>query len=216
MSSRLSARRLVASVMIGLGIGCLTWYGIQVAWQSAFQRDQRAALNRAIDAERKPSTPAPQTLTPEDRTPPGGLVGQLDIPRVHLSVVVMEGDDDATLNRAVGHLPDTPLPWDNGNSAFAGHRDTFLRPLKDVRTGDEIRLTSVHGTFVYRVRETRVVDPGDIAVLAPTSQPELTLVTCYPFYYVGNAPRRFIVSAERVESLPVVVATASDRTPSRH
>jgi sortase A len=170
-------------------------------------------LNRAIEAERASPNPTPQSANPDDTVPAGEVLGQLEVPRVHLSVIVMEGDDDATLKNAVGHLPDTPLPWDNGNSAFAGHRDTFLRPLKDVRAGDEIRLTSVHGTFVYRVRETRVVDPGDIEVLAPTSQPELTLVTCYPFYYVGNAPRRFIVSAERVESLPVVVATASHRTP---
>jgi sortase A len=101
------------------------------------------------------------------------------------------------------------MPWENGNSALAGHRDTFFRPLKGVRAGDEIRLVSPRGTFVYRVRETRVVDPDDLAVLAPTPQPELTLVTCYPFYYVGHAPRRYIVRAERVETTPVTMATNS-------
>jgi len=213
MSSVFSIRRLLASLMICIGMASLTWYGIQIASRRTFQRDQRAALNHEIDTGRDAPTPSQPAPTPQDRPVPGGLVGQLDIPRVHLSVVVVEGDDDATLKKAVGHLPDTPLPWDNGNSALAGHRDTFLRPLKDIRAGDEIRLTSAHGTFVYRVRKTRVVDPSDITVLASTPQSELTLVTCYPFYYVGNAPRRFIVSAERVESLPVEVATASHQTP---
>jgi len=213
-----SMRRVVALALIGFGAGCLAWYGLELGRSSAFQREQNAGLNRIMGTQ---SAPTPDPATPDaapsktSPTPQVDVIGRLDIPRVHLSVMVMEGDDDATLKKAVGHLPDTVMPWENGNSALAGHRDTFFRPLKDVRAGDEIRLASVRGTFVYRVRETRVVDPDDIAVLAPTPQAELTLVTCYPFYYVGHAPRRYVVRAERVDSTLVAAASAPAQQGAR-
>jgi sortase A len=122
-------------------------------------------------------------------------VGRLEIPRLHLSVMVMEGDDDATLARAVGHVPGTALPWETGNAVMAGHRDTFFRPLKNLRSGDEIRMTTPRGTFNYRVVRTEIIDPDDVSVLAPMPNRSLTLVTCYPFAYVGPAPQRFIVQA---------------------
>ena len=100
-----------------------------------------------------------------------------------------------SIARAAGHLPATALPWESGNAVIAGHRDTFFKPLKDLRDGDEIRMTTTHGTFDYRVTRTQIVEPDDMSVLAPTSSPSLTLVTCYPFVYVGSAPQRFIVQA---------------------
>jgi sortase A len=115
--------------------------------------------------------------------------------------MVAEGDDDSTLSIAIGHLPDTPLPWEDGNSALAAHRDTFFRPLRDIRIGDELRLTTtVHEQLRYRVRETLVVGPEDVGVLDSTDSPSLTLITCYPFNFVGHAPQRFIVRAERMRS----------------
>ena len=127
----------------------------------------------------------------------GGLVGMLDVPRLNLVTPVIEGDDDKTLQRAVGHLPDTPLPWQDGNSAIAGHRDGLFRPLRDIEVGDEIRFRTSRAEYRYRVIETSVVAPDDVSVLEKRSQPLLTLITCYPFYYVGNAPKRFIIHAER-------------------
>lgn len=127
-----------------------------------------------------------------------GPIGRLEIPRLAMSVVVMPGDDDATLSRAVGHLPDTPLPWNGGNTALAGHRDTFFEPLQRVKAGDDIHLETPRGRFQYRVRRTIVVEPEDLWVLDPTPAPTLTLITCYPFRYVGPAPKRFIVQADRV------------------
>jgi sortase A len=121
----------------------------------------------------------------------------LDVPRLKLSTPVIEGDDDKTLKRAVGHLPDTPLPWEGGNSAFAGHRDGLFRPLKDIRVGDEIRFRSSREEFRYRVTATSIVTPEDLSVLDRRSRPSITLITCYPFTYVGNAPKRFIIHAER-------------------
>lgn len=125
-------------------------------------------------------------------------IALIEVPRLKLSAVVLPGDDDRTLARGVGHLPDTPLPWEPGNSALAGHRDGVFRPLQRVRVGDEIRIRSIHGDLAYVVRETRIVTPDDLSVLAPTSGYVLTLITCYPFTFIGDAPERFIIRAERL------------------
>ncbi len=187
-------RRLAGLALTVFGVICLAWFAIATARRSTFQRQQGAALEHAL------AEPSAVIDVPASRVPHRGLVGRLEIPRVHLSAVVVEGDDDATLEKAVGHLPDTAMPWEGGNSALAGHRDTFFRPLQHVQAGDEIRLTSPRGTLVYRVEDTRVVNPDDIGVVAPTPRPVLTLVTCYPFYYVGSAPKRYVVRAARVPS----------------
>jgi sortase A len=126
----------------------------------------------------------------------------LDVPRLKLSTPVIEGDDTGTLKRAVGHLPDTPMPWEDGNSAVAGHRDGLFRPLKDVKVGDEIRFRTTRDAFTYRVTRTTIVEPDDVSVLDRQDQSGLTLITCYPFYYVGAAPQRFVIHAERQPSVP--------------
>jgi sortase A len=94
------------------------------------------------------------------------------------------------------------LPWEQGNSALAGHRDTFFRGLRGIRVGDDMRVLTAYGDFTYQVKRTVIVMPDDLSVLAPTSQPTLTLVTCYPFSFIGHAPKRFIVQAERVDRRP--------------
>jgi sortase A len=130
---------------------------------------------------------------------PGDVVGRLEVPRVGVSVMVLEGDDDDTLRQAAGHIPDTDLPdKPDGNVGIAGHRDTFFRPLMNIRKGDEIRLTTERGAYRYAVDSIRVVTPEDVDVLDPVDHPVLTLVTCYPFYYVGHAPNRFIVQAREI------------------
>ena len=126
----------------------------------------------------------------------GAVVGRVEIPRVGVSALVREGDDTKTLRGAVGHVPGTAFPGDQGNAALAGHRDTFFRGLKDIRKGDHILLSTPAGDARYVVRSTSVVEPTDVSVLAPTPESTLTLVTCYPFNYIGAAPRRFIVRAE--------------------
>src|SRR5580698_6677387 len=131
---------------------------------------------------------------------PRGLLGRLEIPRLGLSAILIEGDDAKTLRRAVGHIPGTPLPGQPGNVAFSGHRDTFLRPLRNIRHDDIIVVPTLQGEYRYRVESTRIVAPDDIAVLNASQGEILTLVTCYPFYFVGAAPDRFIVRAERIHS----------------
>jgi sortase A len=123
----------------------------------------------------------------------------LRIPRIRLEVPVLDGTDDVSLNRAVGHIADTARPGTDGNSGIAGHRDGFFRGLKDIAPGDAIQLETLRATEVYRVERTWIVDPEDVSVLDPTPTRSLTLVTCYPFYFVGSAPRRFIVRAALAE-----------------
>jgi len=190
--------RWLVFALVLTGIACLAWssYAILSAW--SHQRTERAALERARveespTLERTESPPAPAVPRAFST---GETIGSLEIPRLGFSAIVAEGDDDGTLKIAVGHLPDTPLPWDDGNSALAGHRDGLFRPLEKVRVGDEINLSTAGGDLRYRITETKIVDPDDLSVLDAGDRPTLTLITCYPFHYIGPAPRRFIVHAE--------------------
>jgi sortase A len=128
----------------------------------------------------------------------GSVLGRLEIPRLGMKVIVDEGVSDGVLRRAVGHIPQTALPGERGNVALAGHRDTFFRPLRKIQAGDAIALRTPAGDFNYRVESTAVVVPTDVRVLKPSADPMLTLVTCFPFYYVGSAPDRFVVRARLV------------------
>ena len=135
---------------------------------------------------------------PENRPLPSMLLGRLQIPRLNVAAMVREGADEGTLRRAVGHIPGTALPGEKGNVGLAGHRDTFFRALRNIKKNDTIDLETVNGTFTYLVESTKIVGPRDVTVLAASKRQALTLVTCYPFYYVGSAPKRFIVQAAQV------------------
>lgn len=124
----------------------------------------------------------------------------LRIPKINLEVPVLEGTDDLTLNRAVGHIAGTAKPGENGNVGIAGHRDGFFRGLKDVSTGDTIEVVTPEDVNRYVIDEITVVDPANVSVLAPRADPSITLVTCYPFYFIGSAPQRYIVRALLVGS----------------
>jgi sortase A len=130
----------------------------------------------------------------------GSAIGRIEIPRIGISVIVLEGDDQRTLRRGAGHIPGTALPGEEGNVAIAAHRDTFFRPLRNIRKNDVIMLSSVESTSLYRVESTEVVEPSHTEVLDNTAKPTLTLITCYPFFYVGAAPNRFIVRARRIST----------------
>ncbi len=127
-----------------------------------------------------------------------GLIGRLEVARLGVSVAVIEGTDQPTLRRAAGHISGTALPGQAGNIGIAGHRDTFFRPLRNVQRDDIITLNTAAGEYRYRVVSTKIVSPKDVAVLNSDGNEVLTLVTCYPFYFVGAAPNRFIVRAERI------------------
>jgi sortase A len=172
-------------------------------------RTEAARPAAATDSFAGLAAPAPPPV--QAKLEEGELVGRLEVPRLGLSTIVLEGVEDRTLRRGAGHIPGTALPnpagtaGTLGNVGIAGHRDSFFRPLKDIGKNDIITLATPGGSYRYRVEWTRIVPPEDISVLADAGAPALTLVTCYPFYYVGSAPERFIVRAQRIgdESPPI-------------
>ena len=125
----------------------------------------------------------------------GETLAVLRIPASNIVVPVFDSTSGLALNRGAGHVSGTALPGEPGNVAIAAHRDGFFRGLNDIQIGDEIELTTLEGQQVYRVAELDIVDPLDVSVLEPTNASIITLITCYPFYYVGAAPDRFIVRA---------------------
>ena len=201
------------------GVLLLGWCGWTLAQARAYQGYESWALDRARAGRKAsvgaylasrvgiapavaPSAAAPpaESAVEEPEPAAGDPLGRLEIPRLHLSAVVLEGDDDRTLKLGVGHVPGTALPDRPGNVALAAHRDSFFRPLRGIRASDAIEMTTAHRTYRYRVDSVSIVGPDDVAVLRDSGRPSLTLVTCYPFWWVGNAPKRFVVRASRVEA----------------
>jgi sortase A len=129
---------------------------------------------------------------------PGSWIARLDAPSIGLSATVIEGSEDATLSRAAGHIENTALPGEGGNIGIAGHSDTIFRPVRKLQVGDLLTLTSGARVYTYRVTGTRIVAPDDVEVLDPAGHPTLTLVTCYPFTFIGHAPKRFVVFADLI------------------
>ena len=183
-------------VLFAIGVTCLICFGLVTVGGALYQREQAAAFEQMRAIVSLPAAPGQV----ETSVPPASdsLIGMLDVPRLSLSTPIIAGDDRATLEIAAGHLPDTPRPWETGNSAIAAHRDGLFRPLKNIRVGDRVIVRTVRGDLEYRVRDTKIVRPDDLSVLAPTETQTLTLITCYPFGYIGNAPKRFVVHADRV------------------
>jgi sortase A len=197
----------VNSGLIAFGAVCLIFYSIATVQTWRFQRSAKADVARMVPVDRRPeiARKVPDVSKPLTR---GELIGRVDIPRLKLSAAVAEGDDDKTLVKAVGHLPDTPLPWHRrGNMALAAHRDGLFRRLEKIRLDDEVLIVTPRGEYHYRVKRTRIVNPNDVSVLAPTRMPTITLITCYPFSFVGNAPQRFVVQAELVGHIAGSVLT---------
>jgi sortase A len=178
-------RRLLLSVAIGTLAGCA--FVLADTW--IFQNSQRRQFETLL-TDRASATSLPPAAK--------GVIGLLDIPRIGLSVMVVEGVGSSALRRAAGHIQGTALPGEPGNVGISAHRDTFFRPLRNIRQNDVITVSTLLGEYRYRVVSTRIVSPSDVEVLDPTEAQVLTLVTCYPFYFVGSAPDRFIVRAERV------------------
>jgi LPXTG-site transpeptidase (sortase) family protein len=130
---------------------------------------------------------------------PGTWIARLEAPSARLTATVLEGSDDDTLKRAAGHIEGTALPGQLGNVGIAGHRDTVFRRVRLLKVGDILKLRTSDSTLEYRISKTMIVKPDAIEVLDATGRPTLTLVTCYPFTFIGSAPKRFIVQAELVE-----------------
>jgi len=181
----------LGSALILGGAVVLAYYSYTRHEQAEVQRRAKEWLGKASVGHSSQPAPAPPVRR-------GDVVGEIEVPRLHLSVMIFEGDDARILERGAGHIPGTALPSSSGNVGIAAHRDTYFRPLRDIHPDDVIAVKTPAGTSRYAVTETEIVPPSDIGVLAPAYGRDLTLVTCYPFYYVGSAPKRFIVHARRI------------------
>jgi sortase A len=188
------ATRLATWALLATGLIALGYAAYVVADAHTYQSTERKRFEQATNkAAVVPASNAGTALLE------GEVIGEIQIRRLGLTAVVAEGDSAATLQHAVGHLSDTALPGELGNVVLAGHRDTFFRPLKGVHPGDAITLKTQKGDIEYLVESTAVVRPSDIQVLEPTGGHTLTLITCFPFSYIGAAPNRFIVRARERE-----------------
>jgi sortase A len=196
----LAPRRILRTTLLLAAIGCLSYYG----WSVLDSKVRQTYESRTFDAAKTGvANPGPRAPSSGRSSPPKlSAIGRISVPRLHLRAMVDEGDDDATLRHAVGHVPGTALPGSSGNVALAGHRDSFFRGFGDLRRNDEIDVETLHGVFRYRVDELSVVDPANTSVLQPTRGKTLTLITCFPFHYIGPAPRRFIVRATQISAGP--------------
>jgi sortase A len=194
-SRRSPLLRWLERLLLVVGIVCLGYYAYVSAETMLYQAYENRELDVLLSERRPDASAAAAPAIPQRDIPRGAMVGRIEIPRLGVSAVIKAGTDARTLQLAVGHIPGTAFPGEGGNMGLAGHRDTFFRRLRDIRPDDAIRVTTPSGKFEYVVERTDVVEPKDVWVLDPTPDPALTLVTCYPFTYVGTAPQRFIVRA---------------------
>ena len=183
-------------ILLVIGVLCLGTY-VALTLQTYLYQEQMEETFEAMSVspdvvpENDVKPAKPLTLTE------GDLVGRLEIPRLSISVMVLEGIQSRTLRLGAGHIPGTSYPGGAGNIGIAAHRDTFFRPLSSVKENDVIKFSTPNKTTEYRVVSTSIVSPDDVELLKAQGKDKLTLVTCYPFYYVGPAPKRFIVTAEK-------------------
>jgi len=180
-------RGLFTVGLVALGLWCAISLNTYL-----FQKREKANLARILSSSHK--SPERQRFPIRE----GDFIGEIDIPNLDISAIILEGSDERSLRLGVGHIQGTALPGDLGNVSLAAHRDTFFRSLRKIRKNDEIHLITFDNSYRYRVDWTRVVRANNVNVLKPSQEPTLTLITCYPFYFVGSAPDRFVVRAHKV------------------
>ena len=200
-------RQLLSYLLLAAGL-VLLFFGAREVIESHWGQSQVAHdFGTQVSPSIHPVKVAPQIL-------PGSPVAKLSIPRLDTQLFVVEGSDDSDLRRGPGHMTGTAMPGAPGNCVIAGHRDTHFRVLKDIHKGDVIALNNGRDNFRYKVVSTSIVSPDDITALHQGGEAKLHLITCYPFYYVGSAPKRFVVEADLVEqALPPVHLEASTPPP---
>ena len=181
--------RAASYFFLALGILALSYAGYVVLDAHAYQAYEQSKFENAGLVQ----TPSPPLVE-------GGVIGEIQVRRLHLKAIVVQGSSHTILRRAVGHIPETALPGEPGNVALAGHRDTFFRPLRNIRLGDAITFKTPDGAFQYVVESTAVVAASEVGVLASSDGRTLTLITCFPFDYLGSAPNRFVVRARELLS----------------
>lgn len=185
--------RWMRNILLIAGILALSYVVFIMISARIYQKNAMLTLDKQIHAEEQHQAGQPAPTIKE-----GDVLGHIEIPRLGVSVAVLQGTTPRTLRLGVGHIKGTALPGEPGNIGIAGHRDTYFRALKDIRKDDEIQLETATGISRYIVDWIKITSPSDNGVLAPTTESSLTIVTCYPFYYIGASPERFIVHAHRL------------------
>jgi sortase A len=210
----------VAWLLTTSGVLALAWCAVVVGDMFLAQRAARLSLESVsrgkatqIDSLNAPSNTVASTTGLDRVLHRGSAIAALVIPRVHLSAIVLHGSDDQTLRRGPGHLESSALPGETGNAVIAGHRDSFFRPLRHIKIGDDIFVDTPEARSHYRVTSLWVVRADDLSVIRPETEPVLTLITCFPFWVLGSAPDRFVVRARRVDDESVTPAVATVVTP---
>jgi sortase A len=197
-----SILRSMRVLFLALGATMLGFVGYSFLDATVFQAYQNWRFDRALTNPQSLPGTAPALISSSAAArasaDPGTALGRIEISRIDVGVIIVEGTDEVSLRRGVGHIPGTALPGEQGNVGLAGHRDTFFRSLRNIRQNDDITLTTVNGVYHYQVDSMKVVAPTDGDVLIDSGGSFLTLVTCYPFYFVGSAPKRFIVRAHLI------------------
>jgi sortase A len=191
---RSSLSRFAQRSLFWMGLALLAYVGGAAAYAGFYQRYQSSIF------EEQKMAPAAAAVIVEEPVElrDGALIGRLEIPQVGISVMVLQGVEESALRVGAGHVPGTPSPGGDGNVVVAAHRDTFFRKLESILPGNTIRFETVRRTYEYIVESTEIVDPQDTRVMESRAFSELTLITCFPFYYVGAAPKRFVVHARPV------------------
>jgi sortase A len=196
MIRRHRAMKALEIVLLAGGLSLAAWSGATLLEARYVNTLPLPPAAPATDIETSSAAAAAARRAPV--VPPGSVVAKFEAPTVKLSATVLEGSTDDVLSKAAGHLEETALPGAAGNVGIAGHRDTTFRAVRNLKVGDPILLHTRKGTFEYRITKMFIVNPDAVWVLDQTDHPVLTLVTCYPFTYIGHAPKRYIIKADMV------------------
>ena len=186
--------RWTRTLLVVTGALAVSYVALTMLYAKLYQKAAGNTLEKQIHAQGQ-QTVSPTSVDAKE----GDVLGRIEIPRLGVKVVILQGTTAQILRLGVGHIEGTALPGETGNIGIAGHRDTYFRALKDIRANDEIQIQTATGLSSYKVDSVQIVAPDDTGVLAPSAGSAITLVTCYPFYFIGAAPERFIVHARRVD-----------------
>jgi len=186
-----ASKKVMSLALVILGIALLGYVGSEYWGMYRSQKNLEAEWERQATAV---STPEHPVLSPDQ------MLTRVVIPKIGLDAIVVEGASRKALSEGPGHMKETANPGENGNAVITGHRDTFFRHIYELTKGDRVQVRRNGKTFTYEVTGKRIVLPEDISVIKPTHDPQLTLITCYPTYYIGPAPKRLVVFSKLVDS----------------
>ena len=184
--------RWTRTLLLIAGVLAVSYVALTLLEAKLYQEAAGNALEKQINAQEQHKGGLPRAVAKQ-----GDVLGRIEIPRLGVMVAILEGTTSQTLRLGVGHIEGTALPGEPGNAGLAGHRDTYFRALEDIRAKDEIQIQTATGVSHYEVDRVQIVAPGDTGILTPSPGSDLTLVTCYPFHFIGPAPERFVVHAHR-------------------